>query len=212
MTRWLLVVVGVLAASPAYALDAWMWGVGPKLGTLVLPGSYPAKFNRTVTEDAAIERVRTDLITGVDGVYYANSSTRLGASAGLGLGAGFTDINLLLEYNWVFQSEALDFLAGAGVGAGSMYFRGEGDSKLRVPYYPLRAEVGALIRDNSRGYQLTAFAIYNTPANQFYTTAAGVEVDKQDLEGVSFWGAAGIEVAVMFGDFTPPKPKRPPGG
>lgn len=212
MVRWLLAVGALFAATPAYALDAWMWGVGPKVGTLVLPGAYPARFPTTIKDEAALERVRTDVIFGVDTVYYANSYTRLGASGAFDVGSGFFDLSGMLEYNWVKQMEALDFIVGGGVGAGQMRFTGDGSATLRLPYYPLRVETGALIRDNSRGYQLTAFAAYNLPANHFYTNAAGDEIDRKELEGVGFYGTVGIELAVMFGDFTPPKPKRSGGG
>lgn len=206
MNRAAVVALALMTASPAYALDAWMWGVGPKVGTMALPGQFPMAFPPAVKDEGELAKVRGDVILGVDAVYYANSSTRLGASGAFDVGKGFYDMSAMIEYNWVTQSDALDFILGAGAGAGTMKWT-TGQASLRVPYYPLRGEIGALIRDQSRGYQGTVFAQYNLPSNHFYTDALGAEVEV----GRGIYFTVGVEVAVMFGDFTPPRPKKKAG-
>ena len=114
-----------------------------------------------------------------------------------------------MKYNYVAQTGAMDFLLGGGAGFGAARWVGSDTTEvLRVPYYPLRAEASALIRDNSRGYQGTVYFQYNLPANHFYTNAAGEEVDV----GTGFYPTVGVEIAVYFGDFTPPRPRRRGGG
>jgi hypothetical protein len=42
------------------------------------------------------------------------------------------------------------------------------------------------------------------PSNHFYTDASGTIVDV----GTGFYGLVGVEAAVLFGDFTPPKARK----
>lgn len=203
-----LALVGLAAAtftSDAQALDPYMWGVGPRVGTMIIPGSYPGKFPRYVRDNGDLERVRGDIFFGVDSVYYANGHSRVGAFAGLGLGKQYFDAHLQFEYNYVLSASALDFLFGGGVGFGTYRFSGEGDEQMVVPYYPLRVETSGLLRDNSRAYQLTVFGQVAVPSNHFYRDFNGLEVD--DVGG-GFYATVGIEASVMFGDFTPPRPRR----
>ena len=198
--------LGASIAPEAQALDPYMWGVGPRIGTMVIPGQYPGAFPNEIArdDDSQLERVRTDFFFGVDSLYYATAHSRVGAFAGIGLGKQFFDAQLQFEYNYVISASAIDFLFGGGLGFGSQRFGGGGEEQLVVPYYPLRAEASGLLRDNSRGYQLTVFGQWNIPSNHFYTDFNGF-----DVEGVGggFYATLGIEIAVFFGDFTPPRPR-----
>lgn len=204
----IFVVLGLLAmTSQAQALDPYMWGVGPKIGTNIIPGAYPVGFPPAVTDEAnasTIEKVRTDVVVGVDAVYYVTGHTRMGLSGGAGFGKAFFDGHVLVKYNYVSQTGAMDFLLGGGAGIGASRWVGQQSELLRVPYYPLRAEASALVRDNSRGYQGTVYFQYNLPANHFYTNAAGESVDV----GTGLYPTLGVELAVYFGDFTPPRARR----
>jgi hypothetical protein len=197
----------LLWAAEAQALDPYMWGIGPRVGTNAIPGRYPLRFPKEIRDPASgstLERVRTDVFFGVDSVYYANGHSRVGAFAGMGLGAQYLDAHLQLEYDYVITAGALDFLVGGGLGFGTTTFRGESFERLTVPYYPLRVESSLLIRDEGRGYQLTAFGQYNLPSNHFYQDLNGFDVDVRGGTYVTL----GVELSVMFGDFSPPRPRR----
>ena len=197
----------VTVASEAQALEPYMWGIGPRIGTMAIPGRYPLRFPNELRDDEAseLERVRGDVFFGVDSTYYANGHSRLGAFAGLGLGSNFFDAHLQFEYNYVLSASAIDFLFGGGVGFGTMRFRGPGEEQLVVPYYPLRAEAAGLIRDSSRGYQLTVFGQWAVPSNHFYRDFNAIENEEV---GGGLYLTVGLELAVFFGDFTPPRPRR----
>lgn len=199
--------VALWAASPAEAADAYMWGVGPRIGTTVLPGRYPVGFPPAVADDGAVSKIRDDLIVGLDAAYYANRNTRLAVAGGADLGAGFYDLSLLGKYNWVADSDALDFLFGVGAGFGTMRWNGEDDAQFGVNYFPIRGEAAAMIRDKSRAYQGTIFAQADIPSSQTYLDRTGTEVDV----GTGLYLRVGLELTLMFGDFTPPKPKKKKG-
>jgi hypothetical protein len=201
-----VVALGVMASDPAWALDPYMWGVGPRIGTTAIPGRYPWRFPEYVRENGALLRVRTDLLFGVDAVYYASGKSRAGVFGGFGLGRSYFDVHLQFEYDYVVSAGAMDFLVGGGLGFGSMTFQGDaaGSERLVVPYYPVRVESSAQIRDNSRAYQLTLWSQYSIPSNHFYRDYNGFD---QDVSG-GFYLGVGLELSVMFGDFTPPRPRE----
>ncbi len=205
MKRLAVVLAGLALSEPAWALDYWMWGVGPKIGTTFLPGRYPIKFPGVVGDDAAIDKVGGDFIAGLNATYYASSATRLGVDAGFDLGSGFFGANVMLEYNWVKQSSALDFLLGVEAGAGTMVFNGVDPAKLRVNTFPIRGETGLVVRDNSRAYQGSLYAQFDIPSRQIYTPPVGDVIDGG--VGIGLYLSAGVELTLMFGDFTPPRPK-----
>ena len=197
---------GVSLSSPASAAETYMWGVGPSIGTNIIPGAYPVAFPQKITDAGEFEKVRGDVRIGLDGIYYINHFTRVGVAGGLGFGSGYTHSELMLKYHWLQQAGALDLLVGAGAGIGSTQFRGAEEAKLIIPNYPIRAEFAALIRDNWRGYQLTIFGQYNIQARHLYTDAIGADVE---VHG-GFYGTVGVEIAALFGDFTPPRPVKSP--
>lgn len=204
--RLMMVVAALSVSSPAFALDAWMWGVGPKIGTNFLPGRAPLKFPGAVGDDELISKTGFDFVLGADAVYYANANHRLGVSGDFDFGKNMFDTQFLIKYDYIQPSQAVDFVLGAGVGAGYMQWSGEGDSKLLVPYYPLRPEMGIMVRDGARAYHATAYLEVDVPSRQTYKDATGDTVDT--LGGTGFYMSAGLELGVLFGDFTPPKPKQ----
>ncbi|MBN2800246.1 MAG: hypothetical protein JXX28_13990 [Deltaproteobacteria bacterium] len=205
LSRLLVAGALLLPSLPAFALDAYMWGVGPQIGTIVIPGHYPIRFPKTVDRNDTLSEVRDDLSLGGEAVYYVDGHTRTLAMANMGFGRGYLDYHLILKYNYVTQTGAMDFLAGGGLGVGQARWRGDGDSVLKSPYYPARVEGSALIRDNTRAYQLTFYGQYNLPAQQRFWNADGVEVN--DIGG-GVYALFGTELTVLFGDFTPPKNMR----
>jgi hypothetical protein len=201
-------------SSPAMALETYMWGIGPRIGTHVLPGNYPIAFPRErggdgttgPRGDQGFSKVRHDMTFGGKGVYYVEKHHRLGfdggAMVGIAMGPGrrATTWDLLLTYEYAIEGRALDILFGGGVGAGTTGFRGEDDQRLRMNTFPMRAQIAGQARDNTRAYEVSLFLQYNLPSSTTYTNMAG----EQPRVTGGFWLTSGIQLSVMFGDFTPP--------
>lgn len=206
-----------LAAMPAaQASDVYMWGVGPRIGTNFIPGAYPVAFPRRVAESyvdgtegtddpiPVIDKVRGDFVFGAEAMYYVDGGSRLGMVAGFDVGSRFFDAHVIAKYNRVIQSASVDFLFGGGAGFGTQRWKGEGEGRLRVPYFPLRAEVSGMIRADTMAFQLTPYFQYNLQANHFYRNDLGEDIDVRG----GFYPTVGLEFSVLFGDFEPPKPRK----
>jgi len=208
MRQFLALLLGLTLAGNAYALEPYMWGVGPRAGTMFVPGRFPLKFPKAIQDSTTttLSRVRFDIEGGVEAVYYLSPFTRVGLIGGIGYGQRYLDGHVLLNYDYVVSSGAMDFMFGAGAGFGTARFLGtDANEVLRMPYYPFRVDTKALIRDKTRGYQGTLYFQYDLPSNYYYADVDGVS---QDVKG----GLAltlGIELSVLFGDFTPPHPRMP---
>lgn len=212
----------LVAPLPVRAGNAtYMYGIGPRVGTVVLPGGYPANFPSfdevdadgeetgekiKVGEDTTIEKVRGDIVLGLEGLYWADATNRLGAIGGFGLGSGYHDANLLLKYDRMSDLDALDLFVGGGLGVGVASWTGEEDERLRVPYYPLRGEVGALFRQGGFAIQGLIFLNLNIPGRQTLTLSDGSAYESGF--GWAFYPQVGVELSVLFGDFTKPHKGR----
>lgn len=155
-----LVLAGVVASGEASAkkngLEPFMWGVGPSIGTIVVPGRYPLQFPSKINnydfidegpragdEDGeepkrdllngeprftSMERVRDDLRLGVEGFYGINKDHRVGAGVGTAFGRGYSDLWFTFNYDNVIVSEQpFNVVAGIGAGFGSMKFKGSNE-------------------------------------------------------------------------------------
>ncbi len=188
-------------AEPPMARSAW--GIGPRLGTVFIPGHLPMSLpeeveDDTVRGDPAIQGVRGDVIVGVDAVYYAGDSWRLGLTGSLDLGRRYTDSTLIAHYDQAIASfEGMDVLAGGGVGFGSMAWRGEKEAKLKVPHYPVRLQIGSIFHRKLAGVQGSVFTQYNIPANHYYTNSSGRELD--DISSGTYL-QFGFDITAYFGD------------
>ncbi len=180
------------------------WGVGPRLGTVVIPGHMPVRFPAAAREDVdadgnlALRGVRGDVQLGADAVYYAGHAWRLGALANLGFGRRFAKAELIFHYDRsVATYQGLDFLAGGGLGVGAMRFRGEGESRLGVPYYPFRVSAGAISHQDPFAIQLDGYIQLDIPSNQYYTARDGTETTTSGGIYASF----GLGITGYIGDF-----------
>lgn len=206
MKRVVAVVIALGMSSPAWALDAWMWGVGPKLGTTFLPGRAPLLFPQEVRDEAGISKTGADVLFGVNALYYASSTTRLGLDLGADVGGNMFGLHGLLEYDYVAQQQALDFTFGGEAGVATTAWNGDATSRLVVNSFPLRAKIGLIARDNSRAYGGAIFGQFDIPSRQIYTQRDGTKLDGHLKPGLYF--SAGFEISVLFGDFTPPRPHK----
>ncbi|MBX2796511.1 MAG: hypothetical protein KTR31_02545 [Myxococcales bacterium] len=150
--------LGLTTADNAHAADgAYMWALGPTVGTIVIPGGYPASFppvienynfvdegpnagdpnsaepNRDLDENGipiftTLEPVRADVRVALEGFYGINSKNRVGGAVGVGGGTRFLDYWITANYDRVmFTDSQFNLVAGAGLGFGSMTFQGAND-------------------------------------------------------------------------------------
>lgn len=199
-----------LATPEAHADDMYMYGVGPYLGTIAVPGRYPASFP-SETNDSLLE-VRNDVELGAMGRVYLDGSNRVGGRIGFGTGFGapYKALNVTVEYDSIRGSSGnFDLHIGAGLGAGMQSFGGENNQKLAMATYLGRAMAGAIYRDKDKAYEFDIVGSLVQPGVQTFTNRDGdkIEIENEFLGGAFYW-RIGVEVAVMFGDFKPPSKKK----
>ena len=202
----------LLALLPsAHALDVRWWGVGPTVGTVAVPTRYPVLFPTLAKEE--ITAVRGDVEVGAKAVLYPGTSGRLYGLGTLGFGTGpFFQADLTVGYQGVLVKEQdFQLLLGGAIGAGHEKYDGadEGtvtDDRLMVNYFPVRADLNALLRDKSRAYELGLFANWHIATSQGYCIGdqsgddcARAKGDK--TVGGALYLAVGAEATVYFGDF-----------
>ncbi|MBN1336080.1 MAG: hypothetical protein JXB39_08980 [Deltaproteobacteria bacterium] len=195
-----LALVALLSASAGHAVPT-MWGIGPRLGTNVIPGRYPVAWPSKVKDQDTLEKVGGDVLFGAEGDYWANEANRVGALLGLDLGADYASYHFLLKYDRIIPFDALEWYLGAGAGVSTHRWSSQTEAELKVPAYPLRGQTGVLIRQGSVAYQVQLHAQYDVPGHATYLDAEGVEVDV----GWGLYFQIGAELSVLFGDFVPPK-------
>lgn len=186
------------------------WGVGGHVGTWAIPGQYPSVLPKVDpdgdgTNEAmqSIDKVRGDVILGVEGWFWVDDRVRLGLLPGLDLGTRYTDAHALLMGDVVFlDGDQLDGFGGLGLGVGTATFKGEqGDEKLVVPQYPLRAELGAmLVPTKYLAPQLRLVGQWNVPSSHRYATPGGDELDRKQV-GTGLYLNLGVELSVLYGHF-----------
>ncbi len=188
-----------LLSGDAHAASDEVYGVGLKIGTIALPGLYPAAFPKQIrqSDTTELQKVQTDVHLGLEGVYYLAAEHRVGAVATYAFGSGYGDRSAMLKYGYVNQMDFADLHLGGGVGVGRTRFKTDGKEDLRIPYYPLRVEAGPLVRLDWCAIQADAFVQYNLPWAHYYTAADGSE---EDL-GPGVYLMGGVELAFFLGEF-----------
>jgi hypothetical protein len=138
-----LTTVSLLAASLLVATEAkaqgaagpYMWGIGPKVGMMIIPGRYPyafptkiAKYDFNTSEGAlagdpdsdepnrdlgangeplftTLSPVGFDLRLGGEGFYGIDAQNRVGAGVGAGFGTRYSDFWFTLNYDRVLFTD-----------------------------------------------------------------------------------------------------------
>jgi len=212
----------LLALTPdASAIDVKWWGAGPQISTMLFPSAYPIALPDGAQDengDPLVDKVHFDLELGGRAVMYPTKYGRVGARLLFGFGtSGFARQEFTLEYDATLVTQgAFQVLGGAGIGVGHEKFHGgeEGPEEgfLNVQYYPIRGELGALMRDDKRAYELALWAAIHIPGSQRYY--ASPDSDPVEGKGDSFafggfrsYVGLGLEATVFFGDFS--KPNNP---
>ena len=230
MTRNLVPAALLLAASlPAHAGDIGsMWGVGGHIGGRVVPFAYPLAFPKAARklDTYSLEKVRTNFNFGIDGLVYIDNSSRLFLEGNVDGGKGFSDTNVIGGYEVALTKGTIDILAGGGVGIGGMSFKGfenggsgalnennearhnegeEGDGpggdKLRVTYFPIRAQLSALYRQDTWALQVTLYGELGLPGRHVYTDPDGTAQDINAAASFANYPSLGLEIGGFWGDF-----------
>jgi hypothetical protein len=208
-------ILGLLLATvdSARALDTQWWGIAPTVGTMAIPGRYPSSFPANAKDadgEPLVEKVRGDISFGVHGVLYPVRADRLALRGliGLGIGQPWSSFQATVEYDHALvNTDGFQLLAGAGIGAGTERFSGVDtapDGYLVANYFPVRAQVSALLRDRTRAYEVSLYGTWHIVADQTYYA----DQDDEGLTGAdaatvpgAFYAGIGIEASVFFGDF-----------
>jgi len=205
----------LLALTPdASAIDYKWWGAGPQISTMLFPSAYPVSFPAGAKEDGKagndplVDKVGFDLNIAGRAVLYPTSSGRLGARLQFGFGANaYANQEFTLEYELTLKKQGtLQVLAGGGIGVGHERFHSlENEGYLNVSYYPIRAEISGLLRDNTRAYELGLWVTYHIAGSQNYYENANdlkpTDGKGDSLIAGSLYFGLGLEATVFFGDF-----------
>lgn len=226
-----LIAAALLFASSAHALTAQWWGLGPSLGTVALPISYPqtlpALARPTINgeEVGEVDPLRGDVQLGLHAVAYPSPWGRADARLDLGLGgSGYTRFQGTLGYDAkIAKVSGFQVLLGGALGVGreTLHDRDEvngrvGDDSLQVTYMPLRLDLAVLKRDQKRAYELGIYTQLHIAGKQEYCLSSGVCSDATLSTGASsspglsqlYWDVLGLNATVYFGDFKNEPKKR----
>ena len=205
-----VVLMGLLAGTATAGSGPYMWGVGPVVNTMVLPGEHPVSFpkdTRVENEDgknvSVLDKTRGDIGFGVHSVLYMKKAQRVGAQGWFQSGAGnFRSSNITFAYDFIGNSSnGVTVLAGLGGGFGTQRWRTRGEGELKRNTYILRGQASVNYRTKSTCYEAAAYLNWNIPGSQTWEPA---EEDEARISG-GFYPVAGIQGTVFFGDFRPPK-------
>ena len=208
----LLLLLSTLLPSVAEAKSGpYMWGVGPTVNTIVLPGRHPVGVPKAVkveNDDGKLvnplDETKTDIGLGVRGVMYMKRTQRFGAHAWYSMGEGnYRSPNLVVTYDFAGEADnGMTVIGGLGGGFGKQKWDTSGVGELSMATYILRAQGAFNYRTKANCYEFGAFVNLNLPGVQTWD-----EDDKDDDVTVrgGFYPTVGIEGTVFFGDFRPPK-------
>lgn len=210
--------IALALATHAHALELRFWGVGPTLGTMVMPSEYPAALPdvaQTEAGDDRVKRVAGDLEFGAKGVLYPGPNGRLTSRMVLARGTNaFSRGEFTVGYDKVFyRDEELQFLVGGATGFGSESWpqKNDGPGRLDISYYPVRGEVNGTLRLGKQALELGLDGTWHLVSNGgWYDSDADDEpLKKEGLVSGAAYFALGAHATYYFGDFTAPgAPKK----
>lgn len=203
MRAWLT--SGVLAMLPAVAAAApWYWGVGPQVGTRVLPHPYPASWPAGVADDPGrLEPSTWSVSLGLAGAVWFTEHHRLRTGLTVDLGDRYRDLSLLGTYGYALDLGAVDVVLGGGLGVGALWFGATDGTRLRVSHLPVRAEAALVAKDRGvRAYELALHGTWRVPT----ATVLRREGGRSSEGGFGPWLTLGVEVTLYFGDFLRERP------
>jgi hypothetical protein len=154
-----------------------------------------------------------DLRLGGEGFYGINRDNRLGAGVGFGAGGRYFDTWITLNYDRrLWGDSPFDLIAGAKLGYGYARWGGNPDEPggenevYKMTNFPLQGHIAGQFRNKTQMYGLGIFAGTAIPGNTTYLDLDGEQQDAVGGPGnFALHLNAGLELEVMFGDFTAPK-------
>ena len=202
--------------------------IGGRVVPFAYPLAFPKAARKMDTY--SLEKVRTNFNFGIDGLIYIDNSSRLFLEGNVDAGKGFSDTNVIGGYEVALTKGTIDLLAGGGIGIGGMSFKGfegggsaaltegetttttgtgadeqtgngPGGDKLRVTYFPLRAQLSALYRQDQWALQLTLYGELGLPGRHVYTPPNGNPQDINAAASFVNYPSIGLELSGFYGDF-----------
>ena len=170
----------ICCTSNARAVDVYMGGYGPRLGVHVAPDVMPLRI-------------------GGEGSLYWNRHLRSGFMVDLGLDARRVNATALVVTEYVGPIGSVAFTAGGGLGYGhDWYWDGRG-ARRSVHGLPIRITGGFLVRDGPREVHLRLVGEWRAPVSEQLRGELSVTPELGRGRALGLF----VEVAVLFGDFTP---------
>lgn len=200
--------LAMLLAAPAYAIEFRWWGIGPTFGTRIVPLQYP------IYPKAAdgFDTIEGNFEAGIKTALYAGNIGRVQLRGEIG-----GDFSIWRSEEFTFgwdqllvKDGELQLLLGGQVGVGhERTFSAEGENPYwDVQYFPIRAELGGLLRDKWRGYELDLWGAWHIVGKQENCASDGDCTSPADLaDGVAFYAGVGVEATIFFGSFYSAKEK-----
>jgi len=204
---WTLITIPIASAGSG----PYMWGVGPMVNTIVLPGEHPASFPKATrikdqdgNNQALLDKTLGDVGFGVHGVLYMKKAQRISSHAWYSTGAGqYRSPNITFEYDFAGQaSNGVTLLGGLGAGLGAQRWTTDSAGTLKMNHYILRGQGAVNYRTKKNCYEMGAFINWYLPGRQLWDAAGDAEEER--VKG-GFYPTLGLEGTVFFGDFRPPK-------
>lgn len=208
-----MTLLSLLMVGQAQAIEFRWWGVGPMVGTRIIPLEYPVF--PAIAEDAdgdlLIDKVNGNLEMGIHAALYAGNIGRVGLRGQLNTNFGpwfAQEVTIEWDHLLVRDGE-LQLMLGAGIGVGHQRFGDKTtDAYLDLKTFPIRAQVSGLMRDKWRGYEIDIYGTLPIAGQtQMCSGTGGNDTctepgDTKDLtDGVAFYGGLGLEATVFFGNF-----------
>lgn len=211
----------------------YMWGVGPEVGSIILPFQHPIAWPRiTVVDETGaedkerlggsgdtdtFEKTGGDILLGGRGALYLNKRNRFVGQVGFGLGGGdYRSAEGTAEYNVVLMSEnGVEAFAGAGLGLGRMHWATYCPNDLETEC-PEDVENPGELSMSTFLLRGSAGVMFRQPRNSYelsifahYVVPGNVEftsqtTDKAQDANLGFYPYIGLAGTVYFGDFKPP--------
>lgn len=203
----LLLLIALL--TPAQAQGPYMWGAGPMLNTIVIPGRYPAGFPPKTKDgkESLLQKTKGDFGFGGHGVLYIGKTKRLGTHAwltGSHDGSGYLAPNWTLDFDFAgVDLSGVALLAGLGVGLGHQRWKQSGAGLLGGATYILRGQTSANYRIKKMMFEVGLWAEFMFSGPQTWNPS-GTDESTSTVPGGFPYPLMGLEATCYFGDFTPP--------
>lgn len=227
-----LLALTLVGAAQAGGNSPYMWGVGPEVGSIILPFQHPILWPRTVVgTDADGEEVKErlggdsdsfdktggDILFGGKGALYLNKSNRFIGQIGFGLGGGnYRSAEGTAEYQFLPLSEnGVDAFVGAGLGLGSMHWATLCPNDLETSC-PDQVENPGELKFSTLLLRGSAGVMFRQPTRSYelsvfahYVIAGNTRFTPQGSEtdqdaSLGLYPYLGLAGTIYFGDFKPP--------